>query len=316
MLNNIQVLRAFAAIIVVIFHIAIAGESYKIPSEILGLTGSFGRSGVDIFFVISGFIMVYTQHNKSTSPVKFIKDRVIRIVPIYWFYSVLLLMLYLLIPSAFREFEPNKSFILSSFLFSSEWVFSKHPLLYVGWTLEYEMLFYVVFSISLVFSELKYRFIIPVLFILLLPLLKNIDFIIYEFLFGMLVAKLYLSGFLKSQGFLVFGFGLALLYVFLLLPYELHRVLLFGLPAFFIVLSVLYLPIIKNKLLLHLGNASYSIYLIQVFTIPTSYKFGTMYLTFLDANVIAILALLVTLVGGSLSYICVERPITKFLKKY
>lgn len=104
MLNNIQVLRGFAALIVVVFHIVGASNSYKMPAEIFGLTGALGRSGVDIFFVISGFIMVYTQYNKKTKPLSFIKDRIIRVVPIYWVFSFLFLALYFVMPTIFREF--------------------------------------------------------------------------------------------------------------------------------------------------------------------------------------------------------------------
>lgn len=313
MLNNIQVLRGFAALIVVVFHIVGASNSYKIPAEIFGLTGGLGRSGVDIFFVVSGFIMVYTQHNKEKKPLNFIKDRIIRVVPIYWIFSCLFLVLYFIMPTIFREFQPNIGFIISSFLFSSEWFFDKHPLLSVGWTLEYEMLFYIIFSIALVLKTQK-RFIFPVILILILPLFPHVDYVIYEFLLGMLVAKIYLSRKYESYGMLLLFIGILLFTVLNIFTNEWHRLIIFGIPAFFIVLGALYLPSIKNKLLLHLGDASYSVYLIQVFTLPAFYKVSTLYLTFLGGEILAVLALLCTAIAGSLCYFCVEKPLTKFLK--
>lgn len=313
MLNNIQVLRGLAAFIVVVFHIVGASNSYNMPSEIFSLSGALGRSGVDIFFVISGFIMVYTQHNKVTTPLHFIKDRITRIVPIYWIFSLLFLALYFVMPSIFREFQPNSAFVISSFLFSSEWFFDKHPLLSVGWTLEYEMLFYVIFSTALMLKK-QQRFIVPVILILLMPIFPHVDYVIYEFLLGMLVAKLYLVRKYESHGLLLFFTGIILFVLLNSLVGEWHRLIIFGLPAFFIVFGALYLPAIKNKILLHLGDASYSTYLIQVFTLPAFYKISTLYLNFLGAEVLALLALLSTMVAGSIFFLCLEKPITKALK--
>lgn len=273
-----------------------------------------GRSGVDIFFVISGFIMVYTQYNKKTKPLSFIKDRIIRVVPIYWVFSFLFLALYFVMPTIFREFQPDNIFIISSFLFSSEWFFNRHPLLSVGWTLEYEMLFYFIFSIALMLKTQK-RFIAPVILILLLPIFPNVDYVIYEFLLGMLAAKLYLSRKYESYGVFFLVIGILLFTVLNLFMSELHRLIIFGFPAFFIVFGALYVSAIKNKLLLHLGDASYSVYLIQVFTLPAFYKISTLYLKFLGTEILAVLALLCTAIAGSLCYFCVEKPLTKFLKK-
>lgn len=314
LLNNIQVLRAFAAIIVVVFHIVGASDSYKMSTELFSLTGSLGRSGVDIFFIISGFIMLYTQHNKTTTPIKFIKDRFIRVVPIYWFFSLLFLSIYLVMPSIFREYQPNLGFIISSFLFSSEWVLKKHPLLSVGWTLEYEMLFYFVFSIALVFS-LKNRFYIPIILILFLPVFPNIDFVIYEFLLGMLVAKIYLDQKLKINGWILLIISIVLFAFLNTFANDLHRLIIFGIPSFFLVLAVLNLSSITNKFLLHLGNASYSIYLVQVFTLPLFYKIASNYFSFINFDILAVAALAVSIVAGSVSYLLIEKPLTRILKQ-
>nr|WP_076754713.1 acyltransferase family protein [Acinetobacter schindleri] len=73
MLSNIQILRAFAAINVVIFHVIGASLHYKIPATSLLFMKDWGQNGVDIFFVISGFIMVYIQEKKIEIPYLFLK---------------------------------------------------------------------------------------------------------------------------------------------------------------------------------------------------------------------------------------------------
>ena len=67
MIVNIQYLRAFAAINVVFLHVLIGAESYNRPAGILSFFGNWGANGVDIFFVISGFVMIYTQINNPNN---------------------------------------------------------------------------------------------------------------------------------------------------------------------------------------------------------------------------------------------------------
>ncbi|MCW1512823.1 acyltransferase family protein, partial [Acinetobacter baumannii] len=84
MINNIQALRAFAALNVVFYHIIGASISYDLPTSSFLFIKEWGQNGVDIFFVISGFIMVFIQEKNRKSSFEFIKNRVERIVPVYW----------------------------------------------------------------------------------------------------------------------------------------------------------------------------------------------------------------------------------------
>ena len=77
LIYNIQFLRAFAALLVVYFHTTF--------STALGLPESFGIFGVDIFFVISGYIISYVTF---LDPTRFVQKRIIRIVPFYWVSAV------------------------------------------------------------------------------------------------------------------------------------------------------------------------------------------------------------------------------------
>lgn len=150
MFSNIQVLRGFAAIAVVTFHTVLTASKYQFPPDLLSVLSEWGKNGVDVFFVISGFIMVYIQTVKRDTPLKFLTHRIVRIVPLYWTLTLGLVFLYLLIPGVFNEMKMTSSWALSSFFFISGPFYNTYPVLYLGWTLEYEMLFYVVFAVGVV----------------------------------------------------------------------------------------------------------------------------------------------------------------------
>ncbi len=84
MIVNIQYLRAFAAINVVIYHIIGTATDYGKRPEIHSFFEGWGENGVDIFFVISGFVMMHSQNINQKDTVSFIYSRLTRIVPIYW----------------------------------------------------------------------------------------------------------------------------------------------------------------------------------------------------------------------------------------
>src|SRR5947209_976295 len=125
-LHNIQYLRGIAALGVVAFHAALTA----------GVPFRMGAFGVDIFFVISGFLMVaITNVNSRQAP--FLRDRIVRVVPLYW---IATLVVYL----ADRRYTSGPDQLVSSLMFiprghsaDAPWFF---PVLNVGWTLNYEML--------------------------------------------------------------------------------------------------------------------------------------------------------------------------------
>lgn len=82
-IENVQTLRALAAVMVV-FHHAV-GQMESRGGRTFPIDASFGQAGVDLFFVISGFIMFYTTCAAKQSPFQFWRNRIVRIVPIYWF---------------------------------------------------------------------------------------------------------------------------------------------------------------------------------------------------------------------------------------
>src|ERR1700712_3977268 len=85
MLLHIQVLRFFAALAVVAFHAwGVAPDGFKVPESAIAFALSHGGHGVDLFFVISGFIIFYATHSAGLTPAEFLRRRVERIVPLYF----------------------------------------------------------------------------------------------------------------------------------------------------------------------------------------------------------------------------------------
>jgi exopolysaccharide production protein ExoZ len=94
MLVYVQVLRFLAAFAVVAFHAwGVAPQGYKLPDGIASVVVSCGGRGVDLFFVISGFIIYYATHRSSLTAGGFLRRRVERIVPLYFFVTWAVILL-------------------------------------------------------------------------------------------------------------------------------------------------------------------------------------------------------------------------------
>ena len=144
----IQYLRGIAALMVVWFHAA-----EQLPGLITRIPNTFGNSGVDLFFVISGFIMVVTTTGSAISPVEFMRRRIIRVVPLYWLLTLAMVGAALVAPALFRTLIVTPTTLVESLLFvphySNSFPAMAWPLLVPGWTLNFEMFFYLVFALSL-----------------------------------------------------------------------------------------------------------------------------------------------------------------------
>lgn len=143
----IQRLRAIAALMVVVFHLGtIEGKYTHGPLWLNGWT-EFGRHGVDLFFLISGFVMVYaTCKNWGIKKVawRFLARRVGRIYPIYWQFSLCVLAVMWVRPEWVNVSLSIQPEVLKSLLL---WPQPTPPLLAVGWSLVHEMYFYMVFCV-------------------------------------------------------------------------------------------------------------------------------------------------------------------------
>ncbi len=147
MINNLQVTRAVAAYMVVLFHF-LALFVWHLYPEAKYLT--FGAAGVDIFFVISGFIMVVTTSDGKTGPADFLAKRIARIAPIYWLITLVLVAMSLAGLKPIGILRMQADWVVKSLFFIP---FNRdgyvEPINSVGWTLNYEMFFYVVFAVCL-----------------------------------------------------------------------------------------------------------------------------------------------------------------------
>ena len=145
----VQMLRGIAATMVLFVHVDIQLERLH-----YGTLGTAWMSrGVDIFFVISGFIMWTSVERRGGMPAGvFLRNRLIRIVPLYWFVTTIVLLVGLTIPQVLSTTKIDAAHVIASYMFFP----ARHPvtsyfwpLLIPGWSLNYEMLFYVVFAMSL-----------------------------------------------------------------------------------------------------------------------------------------------------------------------
>lgn len=316
MIDNIQTLRAIAAILVVAFHSVIAAKSYKLSTDFFLNVDIWGAAGVDIFFIISGFIMVYIQSKKKKKPFEFMADRAERIIPLYWVLTFGIASLLIILPQAFRELQISTEFFLKSLFFIS-YFDNIHPILYVGWTLEYEMLFYVIFAITLFAKNLNVSVLISVIALSILVYL-GLNNIVIEFIYGML-AGLFFNKFkiqLSNKIVLipiVSGFILLIVNINSHLPRSIN----WGIPSLLVFIGFLYLKPIKNKILTILGNASYSIYLVQVFSIPICYKVFSKLpiLNILFINELYVIVCCgVSVISGVLLHLMIEKPLANLIK--
>jgi exopolysaccharide production protein ExoZ len=162
-LYSVQYLRACAALLVLVAH----AFSYQIGADnpIVGLAGHLG---VMLFFVISGFIMVYISGGGPFSALTFLKRRAIRIVPLYWLFTGFAALLAALMPSLFQNTVFTWPHFLQSLMFivhEAPETGSASPLLSLGWTLNYEFYFYVAFAILAFLSVTSRVILLTVFFI-------------------------------------------------------------------------------------------------------------------------------------------------------
>lgn len=163
---SLQALRALAALSIAILHITNNGINL-VPSETWMVAFHNKVSwdiGVDVFFVISGFVIVRSSKQLFGTPggfVYFITRRLVRIVPLYWLMTTLFLGFGILFPKTINGTMGGALYLLASYLFIP---YARpdglmQPALGLGWTLNYEVFFYAIFAPCLRFSCQKAVFI-------------------------------------------------------------------------------------------------------------------------------------------------------------
>lgn len=215
--------------------------------------------GVVLFFVISGFLMQRTlRGNKKIS--NFGVSRFFRLVPLYW-----LSLLIVTVESIFDGTNISLGHLLTSFTFSSQLVLSESPINGVGWTLEYEMLFYILIGLALAMPKSRLTSSIPGALLVGLMFFGLPPVFIY-FLVGQLIYVLHASnlpGFVAPSMLALF-LSLGFLTLSSTDPYELQNILFFGSLMGMLLYLAVKLPDLRFQSIETLGNSSYSLYLFHL----------------------------------------------------
>jgi exopolysaccharide production protein ExoZ len=328
---GIQALRIVAACLVVVTHSTFYAferldKSFSVWQR--------GTRGVDIFFVISGFVMIYSSQRLFASPDGwkiFAERRILRIAPLYWLVTTLKICIVLLTAGFALHTILSPTTAVCSYLFlpARDLDGKIEPLVGVGWTLNFEMLFYFLFTLALFLQRNVVKFVGVILTALSIgaifrhadwpPIAFYLNSIVLEFFLGMLIAKACIHQIFipKNYAYLMLAFGFFIL-LFPATDLNLPKFLVNGVPAMLIVWSVASLRTIDELIprwVLYLGDASYAIYLIHPFVCPLPPALlSRFHLNYPWVSVI--LSVVLGVVAGCILHQWVEIPLTARLKGY
>lgn len=325
--DSIQALRGITALFIVLEHIRFL---------------NCGAFGVDIFFCISGFMIMFSTHNGTKH---FFRKRLIRILPLYYLMTFGTFVLLLLFPGMFAQTKADPVFLIKSLLFIPFDIGggSIQPLMRIGWTVNCEIIFYLLFFVAFKISH-KYRGLICSLFLIILigaaylsplnfaPLLFYGSPVMLDFILGIVCYYIARGLFtLHHAGRLPrFCYPLSLLltigcFLGLLVTKPtintlgFHRPLVWGIPAFFIVLGCFTCGLFVKKMpfsLVQLGNASFSLYLIHYYPVMLLdrivFDFSAYTPMALAGTAVAIA---VSVILALICYALVEKQFTGWLRK-
>lgn len=329
----IQVLRAVAALMVVVVHCVVQLED---RFNIKGALPFGWASGVDIFFVISGFVMTVSSQSLISAPHGmgvFLKRRIERIVPLYWIATTLKIVLVAVSPGIAINAIGSSWHIISSYFFLPTLNSAvPHPVLSAGWTLNYEMLFYLLFAIALGMGWPLLRVLVPALGVVSAAafiahgrgpiLLNSYDPIVLEFLGGVLLAYATLAKKIPSAfvSVLMVVVGFTALLMNHVGDRSLLRVFVWGLPALAVVAGAVGLEGRFGRRtpgwLLVIGDASYAIYICHGFVLPLAGLLVQRLRVSGEVEVFLMVLLGVAIASafGVAINLVVERPIMRYLR--
>jgi peptidoglycan/LPS O-acetylase OafA/YrhL len=293
-LSSVQILRAIAALSVALGHALYEAESFDVSRVYRSILDTqHWTAGVDLFFVLSGFIMMWTFGRRFGEPHawrEFLKRRLLRIVPPYWIFTAAAVVAALLFAGRLETTVFAVDHAILSFLFIPHIapLGGIHPILSLGWTLMYEMFFYLAFAAALCFRRLVGLLALAGLFFFVFALARFTgllpealrlfwgDAVLFEFLFGI---GFY---FAQSEGELpVDRLGWVLLFclgagvaAYAVGWWSASRLFYFGLPALALFAVFFHLlPQVNARfglMLVLLGEASYTLYLSHPFVLEVA----------------------------------------------
>ncbi|MCB0168228.1 MAG: acyltransferase [Anaerolineae bacterium] len=338
-IDSLQVYRAIAAIMVVLFHMTdLSLREFDTP--FLGNIFTFGYVGVDFFFVLSGFIILYI-HKKDVGrkgqTKRYLTKRFIRLYPIYWGVASVKIMVVWLMPTFAKSYETDVGYIIKSLLLIPQ----KHlPIIGAAWTLSYEVWFYLLFGLAiLIGARWALRLgIIWVIAIMGVLIGKAAGISIFgttiltgfllnernlEFILGCLAAYWVMKGQVKYSKRIAMVGGV----LFLFWSWWVNQGLeifsftfTFGIASFLLVVGSASLETRRHlpwpKPLVFLGDASYSIYLthdmfLNIFTL-TFLQLGL--LSRVHPLLMSLTMVILAIAGGSFIYLFLEKPLIHNLR--
>ena len=334
-LDGLQCGRAVAALMVAVFH----ANVFLLPAKFYDGQGAgaifgFGYAGVEFFFVLSGFIMIFVHGRDLGHPDKvgtFLSKRILRIYPIYWIILTVLLLLYVLSPGSGPQHAQDPIAILASYLLFPQP--DNGPIMRVAWTLQHEMLFYLIFATLLI--NLRLGIALSAVWVCgcLAVLVSGVD-------------TAYPVGFILKSHNLLFLFGVAVGAVVRSVPQSMARICFWGgalafasLGAFeslndaplpeawmpipygvasaFIIIGLANGGLPAPRWLTLLGDASYAIYLVHMPTMTIAAVFIARSGLHHILHPLAMLGLILLLVSvvGVFVHRAVEKPLLSYFKR-
>ncbi|WP_232630426.1 acyltransferase family protein [Methylobacterium sp. Leaf118] len=325
---SLQHLRAVAALLVVAYHMHHSLQK-------LGYDGGWPdwtQRGVDVFFVISGVVMWLTTRGRPIGPLAFYRRRILRIVPLYYILTTLVVLTLVAVPAAVQSGRFDGLHILGSYLFlpvQHPVLGTPVPALVPGWTLNCEMVFYAVFGLTLLLREgLRIPATLTVLALIVLAGAQAPadsaaaalygSSIMLEFGLGLALGAFIGGGRSLPAPYAWASLGLGTLALALAVAPEAPRFLTAGLPACAIVGGALSLerrgrmPTLPPLLLL--GDASYALYLSHGIVLSACTQFALRAGLGPSAGaslVFAVAGLCAVTVSAVALYQCVEQPLLR-----
>ncbi|MFC5344359.1 acyltransferase family protein [Brevundimonas staleyi] len=325
-LISIQYLRAVAALGVVVWH---AQGQVGVPeTQVL-------QAGIEIFFVISGYVMWRILNKRPVSPGVFLQKRLARIVPLYWLLTTFMVVLLLVAPHLLQSTRFDLPHVVASYLFVA-WpnpveAAGLKPVMIPGWTLNYEMAFYLMLTAALFLkARLRGAVVIGVLLVLtvlsVLPLPPIAAFYASPFMAELalgvglaMVLPRVPEGWLRHGGLVfVTGCGLLLAGGSVIGPEAHGRLVFLALPATLIVAGLVAveqagrlpsIPILKA-----IGDASYPLYMIHPVLLSATAQGLRLTGVEMAPWLYVTFALVVTSVVGWFAHLWLERPLIAAFK--
>lgn len=336
-IEPLQVLRAIAAILIMAKHALYEVDQIS-PIDFNYGNYRFYTVGIDIFFVLSGFIMIYISWGQSgwAASKDFMLRRALRIIPTYWFYTFLLAAVALLMPQVLGKAEFIPIDFLKS-LFFIPYINSAgdmQPLLANGWSLNYEMYFYFIFALCLILPVRFSFWAMAAYFIVTSQTnffgLEGVALgfygndIVLEFLAGAFIGWLFVKNIRLPSWF--FYVGLAFMAGAIIALFYTDALLEMGITyskplVGFLSVALLVLPkkaehIRMPKWAVAIGDSSYTLYLAHPFAIGAITQIILLlnWQNVIHPWIIFITIFAISIIGSYIAYRIIEKPMLSFTK--